>query len=125
MLTATIKIELNALEKAKVEVEALLVYIDELAKTYPTTFKDAPKEEVKKEAPKKEAPKKEAPKKEEEVKEATSEVTLEALTDKARTLAKTKREEVKDAIASFGAGKLSSVPVDKYDELYAKLEELS
>ena len=49
MIQVGIKIELSGLDKARKEVEALLVYIDELEKSYPVAKKEevAPKEEVK------------------------------------------------------------------------------
>ena len=132
MMNVQIRIELNALDKAKVEVEALLVTIDALSKTYETTFKEpvvakepAPVKKAKK-APVKKAPKPEPtpepkPEPTPEPKPAAS-VTLPKLTDLAKKAVAAKgRDVVKKAIAEYGTGKLSSVPEENWEALEAEL----
>lgn len=144
MMTVTIKIENSNLPKARTEVEALLVYIAELEKTYPSA--DAPKAE----APKKTTTRK--PRKPKVDVKATAEVekvdpedipepvkapeipeeddpqliTLEALTALGKEVVKAgKRDEAKALIGKYSSsGKLSSVPADKYDELAVALKAL-
>lgn len=138
MMNATIRIELNNLDKAKVEVEALLVYINELAKTYPTTFKNEPKDEEVEVEEKKPAPKKRVgkikraegtvEKGSEETPEPKDEpaITLQELTALGKkVVAAGKRDEAKALIAEYSPrGTLSATPKDKYDELATKLGEL-
>ena len=144
MMTVTIKIENSNLDKAKVEVEALLVYISELAKTYETTFKEPiaepvvekktrkPRAKKTETAPEEVKPVKEVSEPVEEEKTvtepSTDSINLKALTDLARTVAQTskeKREETKKLIGEYStSGKLSSVPAEKYDELAEALKGL-
>jgi len=148
MLTVTIKIENNNLGKAKTELEALLVTVNELAKTYPTegieeviplaekpvtkkraprTKKVAEEPEVKAEVEKEVEPEP-TPVKEEKAVEKPSEDTLTladmtALAKKA--VAGSDRDTVKDLIASYGKGKLSSVEEAKFEPLAAELRGLA
>ena len=141
MTTVTIKIENNNLGKAKTEVEALLVYIDTLAKTYETASisedKPAPKKRVVKKAPIKDEvkpePKEEVkeipePVQEEKPVETPSETTL-TLADMTalakEAVAGSDRDKVKDLIASYGKGKLSTVDADKFVELAEELKALA
>lgn len=141
MITVNIKIENNNLQKARTEVEALLVYIDTLAKTYPTEFVEA--KEVKKTVRKRATTKKPAVEpevKDEEVKETKkvsepvkeektvteATLTLADLTALAKkAVAGSDRDTVKDLIASYGKGKLSSVEEDKFEALAEELKALA
>ncbi len=130
MMNVQIRIELNALDKAKVEVEALLVTIDALSKTYETTFKEPAPEPTPVKKAKKAPVKKPEPapvKKPEPTPEPTPEpkpatVTLPKLTDLAKKAVAAKgRDVVKKAIADYGTGKLSSVPEENWEALEAEL----
>ena len=135
MTQITIKIELSGLDKAMTEVKAVEAYILELAKTYPTTFKQ-PSEEVKT-APKtvKRAKKVSEPVEEvKEVKEPSKpkeeptpkDISLADLTTLAKaTVATAGRDAVKDLVASFSTtAKLSDVPTEKFSELVEALKAL-
>lgn len=139
MMTINLKIELSNLDKAMTEIEALKNMVLDLAKTYPTTFKDVevetPKEVVKK-APRK--PRTTKPKPTEEVskdepkpepvptEDTPKGITLEALTELAKAKVKDGfRAEAKALIAQFStSGKLSSVPENEYTKLADLLEAL-
>jgi outer membrane biosynthesis protein TonB len=147
MMNVALKIELNNLDKAMTEIDALRAMVLELAKTYPTTFKTEVEETPVKKTPV--APKKpkrtkkvsEPVKEVKEVKEPTVEVkqeedevaekvtetmALSDLTALAReTVAKSGRDAVKELVASFSStSKLSDVPTDKYEELATALKGL-
>ena len=148
MLQVSLKIELNNLDKAKTELNALLVTVAELEKVYGNS-ETADVNEVAKEtpAPKKRATRKKAtpktedapkpvveeekasePVEEEKATEdaPTTDLTLGDLTALAKkAVAKAGRDTVKDLIASFGKGKLSSVDADKYEALATELNGLA
>ena len=132
MLQVTIKIELNALDKAKTELLALLGTVDELAKTYKTTFNSIVTDTVEEPTPKVEEPtpkveepkkapvKKKAPKKvEEPVDDKSEPITLAVVTSIAKAAVKTHgRDQVKDIISKFSEdGKISGTPEDKLEAL--------
>ena len=142
-MTINIRIELSALDKAMTEIKALENMVLDLAKTYPTTFKDveptieeAPKKtrkprtkkaEVEQEDVKPAKEVSEPVKEEKTVIEPSKEgITLAELTDLAKSVVKGgKREEAKTLIAEYStSGKLSSVPEDKYVELAEALKAL-
>lgn len=138
MTTVTIKIENNNLGKAKIEVEALLVYIDTLAKTYPTDFEDKPEEKKKPVRKTRTTTKKPEvttePEKEtkevvepvEEKKPTEGDLTLADMTALAKAaVAGSDRDTVKELIASYGKGKLSSVDTAVFDKLAGELKALA
>ena len=136
MLQVTIKVELNALDKAETEVNALLVYINELKKTYaPELAKEPePKPTRKPRATKKAEPKQEPVKAEKTEPEPTSKpeptknegVTAQDLIALARDTVKrgVDRKLVKDIIAEYGVSKIDSIPEDKREEFAEKVKAL-
>lgn len=152
MVQVTVKVELNNLDKARAEVNALLVYIDELAKTYApdmvfasqVTDKPEPKKvtvkgtaKVDKTEPKAEAT---ATKKRRVAKlkakvepepEPTPEPTKTAVDAKSlialarETVARgVDRNKIKAIIAEYGASKIDSIPTDKMAEFAEKVKAL-
>lgn len=144
MITVNLKIELSNLDKAMTEIEALKNMVLDLSNTYPTTFKTPPaveEEEVVSEAPTTKPKRKRRskaeieaektvekvpPAKEEAEAEELGTMTLEALTELAKSVVKAGfRDEAKALIAEYStSGKLSSVPTDKYETLASALKTL-
>lgn len=134
MMTVTIKIENNNLQKAKTEIEALLVTVDALAKTYPTEFNEKT-EEVKPKTTRK--PRTTKPKAEkvveekvveEKVEKVATTLTLADLTGLAKkAVAGSDRDTVKDLIASFStSGKLSGMTKEEdKNKLAVELKKLA
>lgn len=139
MLQVSIKVELNGLDKAENEVKALLVYINELKKTYApdlvTPEKKAPTKAVKTPSKPKQAPKvseptpepKKAPKAKTAPKaEPKTEITHKDLIELARgaVAVGTPRPKIKELIASFGVTKIDAIPDDKIADFAEKIKAL-
>ena len=133
MTQVTIKIELNNLDKALVEVKALETYIKELAKTYPTTFATVTEEEKPKTPRKRTRTAKKEPEATKKVPEPTKEpekpsetiLSLSEMTELAKqAVAKVGRDIVREIVAKYGTGRISSIDEKDYKDLEKELKEL-